>query len=429
MVKLLYTNTADFQEHFSAWAEYKPEAGDAVQKVVQEILQDVQKQGDTKLLEYTSRFDKWKPKNAEELRVTSKQINDAYNCCSKEIIVALEMAAQRINAYHVRQMPSSFEYKDNLGVLLGNRWTALESVGLYVPGGLAAYPSSVLMNAIPAKVAGVENVVMVSPAPEGVLSPIILAAAKIVGVTEIYKVGGAQALGALAWGTETMPRVRKIVGPGNAYVAEAKRQLFGVVGIDMIAGPSEILVVADDKNKPEWIAADLLSQAEHDVLARSALITDSREFADSVIHAIEKILPMLKRQKIARESWDNRGLIIVDAQFKHTRSLINAIAPEHLELALDNAEAMAKDVTNAGAIFLGRYTPEAIGDYMAGPSHVLPTSGTAVFSSGLSVYDFIKRTSIIGCSREAFASLAKETETLANAEGLGAHALSIALRR
>lgn len=429
MVKLLYTNTADFQEHFSAWAEYKPEAGGAVQKVVQEILQDVQKQGDIKLLEYTSRFDKWKPKNAEELRVTSKQINDAYNCCSKEIIVALEMAAQRINAYHVRQMPSSFEYKDNLGVLLGNRWTALESVGLYVPGGLAAYPSSVLMNAIPAKVAGVENVVMVSPAPEGVLSPIILAAAKIVGVTEIYKVGGAQALGALAWGTETMPRVRKIVGPGNAYVAEAKRQLFGVVGIDMIAGPSEILVVADDKNKPEWIAADLLSQAEHDVLARSALITDSREFADSVIHAIEKILPMLKRQKIARESWDNRGLIIVDAQFKHTRSLINAIAPEHLELALDNAEAMAKDVTNAGAIFLGRYTPEAIGDYMAGPSHVLPTSGTAVFSSGLSVYDFIKRTSIIGCSREAFASLAKETETLANAEGLGAHALSIALRR
>ncbi len=429
MVKLLYTNTADFQEHFAGWLETKPESSDAIRQTVQDILHNIQEKGDAKLLEYTTRFDRWAPKNAEELQVSEKQIDDAYACCSKEIIAALEMAADRIRLYHERQMPASFEYQDGDGVVLGNRWTPMESAGLYVPGGLAAYPSSVLMNAIPAKVAGVSDVVMVSPAPEGVLSPIILAAAKVVGVTEIYKVGGAQALGALAWGTETMPRVRKIVGPGNAYVAEAKRQLFGVVGIDMIAGPSEILVVADNNNKPEWIAADLLSQAEHDVQARSALITDSREFAESVIQAVERILPTLRRQKIARQSWEERGLVIIDAHFKHTRALINTIAPEHLELALDNPEAMVKDIHNAGAIFLGRYTPEAIGDYMAGPSHVLPTSGTAVFSSGLSVYDFIKRTSLIGCTREAFAHLAEATELLANAEGLGAHALSVALRR
>lgn len=429
MVKLLYSNATDFREYFDAWLAYKPESSANVQETVRDIIQQVKEKGDARLVEYTSRFDRWAPRNASDLRVTSKQIDDAYACCSKEIIAALELAADRIREYHVKQLPADFEYTDSTGTVLGNRWTPLSSAGLYVPGGLAAYPSSVLMNAVPAKVAGVSEVVMVSPAPEGMLSPIILAAAKIVGVTEIYKIGGAQAVAALAWGTETVPRVQKIVGPGNAYVAEAKRELFGVVGIDMIAGPSEILVVADNKNKPEWIAADLLSQAEHDAQARSILITDSREFAESVVLAVEKILPTLKRQKIARASWEERGLVIIDPHFRHARTLINTIAAEHVELALDNPEEMAKDITNAGAIFLGRYTPEAIGDYMAGPSHVLPTSGTAAFSSGLSVFDFIKRTSIISCNREAFSALAEATETLANAEGLGAHALSIALRK
>jgi len=429
MVEFLRTEDAGFEERFAAYLAHKPETGGDIRSDVQKIISTIKTRGDSALIEYTEKFDKWQLGKAEALKVSKDEIAKARLSCSEEVTAALHFAAERIRVYHQKQMPADFSYTDDLGVTLGNRWTPLHSAGLYVPGGLASYPSSVLMNAIPALVAGVKRIAMVVPAPQGQLNPAILAAADIAGITEIYKIGGAQAVAALAYGTVTIPKVDKIVGPGNAYVAQAKRELFGEVGIDMVAGPSEILVIADNLTPPEWIAADLLSQAEHDAQARSILITDDEQYAKAVAGAIEKILPSLKREAIARKSWETLGLIIIDRNFSQTVKLADRIASEHVELAIENPEVMASRISNAGALFLGRYTPEAIGDYVAGPSHVLPTSGTAAFSSGLSVFDFIKRSSIICCSAASCDALADATAILANAEGLGAHGLSISLRK
>jgi histidinol dehydrogenase len=434
MVKIVKTSQPDFRKVLSSIL--RPSVSfytdNKIITTVNNICREVVLKGDAALLKYTNKFDRINAKSITELKVTEDEINAAYKVTKPEVIKALEEAAKRIESYHKKQMPVDIDYVDEDGVRLGNIWKPINRVGLYVPGGLASYPSSVLMNAIPAIVAGVEEMVMVVPAPDGKLNPVVLAAAKVAGITEIYKIGGAQAIAALAGGTSTIDAVYKIVGPGNAYVAEAKRQVSGTVGIDMIAGPSEILVVADSKNNPDWIAADLLSQAEHDADAHSILITDSEEFANKINESLEKILNTLNRQDIAKKSIENNGSIIVTtANFEiEAIMIINILAPEHLELALDDdvAERISVQVKNAGAIFLGRYTPEAIGDYMAGPSHVLPTSGNARFSSGLSVYDFLKRVSVIGCSQESFKKLAKNTEILANEEGLGAHALSISIR-
>jgi histidinol dehydrogenase len=341
---------------------------------------------------------------------------------------ALELAAARIESYHRHQLPADFDYTDDVGVRLGARWTPIGSVGIYVPGGTASYPSSVLMNAIPARVAGVDRLTMVVPAPEGILNPLVLAAASIAGIDDIIKIGGAQAIAALAYGTETIIPVDKIVGPGNAYVAAAKRRVFGVVGIDMVAGPSEILVVADSDNDPTWIAADLLSQAEHDENAQSVLICDSEDFANAVEKSVADHLSRLPRSAIARASWDNHGAIIIVDDIYAAMPLVDQLAPEHLELAVANPDKLAAQVKNAGAIFMGRFTPEAIGDYMAGPSHVLPTSRSARFSSGLGVPEFMKRTSIIGCDPSSLPAIGPAAETLAEAEGLDAHALSVTLR-
>lgn len=427
MPEFLSSRESGFSAKLLAALETTTETNEAVNATVISILADVKKRGDAALVEYTNRFDRVTI-TAKDLRIPQAEIDKAYATCGTAEKQALELAAERIAVYHKRQMPEDFQFEDKAGVTLGNWWKPLEKAGLYVPGGLASYPSSVLMNAIPAKVAGVMKLVMVVPAPDGVLNPLVLAAAKIAGVDEIYRIGGAQAIAALAYGTATIARVDKIVGPGNAYVAAAKRHVFGEVGIDMIAGPSEILVVADQKNNPDWIAADLLSQAEHDKEARSILITDNRDYADKVVKAVEETLKTLPRQDIARVSWDKNGVVILVDNMREAPAIIDAIAPEHLELAIDNPEAMAKDIRNAGAIFLGRLTPEAVGDYTAGPSHVLPTSGTAKFSSGLSVFDFLKRISVVGCSEKGFAALHDATALLATSEGLDAHALSVTRR-
>ncbi len=395
---------------------------------VHSIISDVKQNGDAAIVRYTNQFDHVNVTSLAQLKVSEDEIENAVKACSKELLDSLEFAAERISAYHTKPMPQSFDYIDEQGVQLGNIWKPIKVAGLYVPGGTASYPSSVLMNAIPAKVAGVKEMVMVTPAPHGKLNPAVLAAAKIAGVTEIYKIGGAQAIAAMALGGNSIPIVDKIVGPGNAYVAAAKRELSNIVGIDMIAGPSEILVVSDNKTNPSWIAADLLSQAEHDENAQSILITDDEAYAHKVIAAVDEHLKTLPRAEIAHKSWKNKGVVVVDEGFRNMLELINYIAPEHLELALDNAAEIAAQVYNAGAIFLGRYTPEAVGDYTAGPSHVLPTSGTARFASGLSVYDFLKRVSLIGCTQEAFNRLAQATACLADSEGLGAHALSVKIR-
>jgi histidinol dehydrogenase len=343
-------------------------------------------------------------------------------------VAALRVAAERIESFHRRQLPAPIDYVDEAGVRLAARWRPVAAAGLYVPGGTAAYPSSVLMNAIPANVAGVERLVMTVPTPRGVLNPLVLAAAQMVGIEEIYRVGGAQAIAALAYGTATIAPVDKIVGPGNAYVAAAKRRVFGKVGIDMIAGPSEILVVADRHNDPEWIAADLLSQAEHDGAAQSILITNDVDFAAGVEAAVEGQLAQLPRAQIARASWQAHGAILIVADWDEAPALIDRIAPEHLELALDGADALAERVHHAGAIFLGRHTPEAIGDYIAGPNHVLPTSRSARFASGLGVLDFLKRSSMVRCDEASLAALAPSAIRLAEAEGLDAHALSLSIR-
>lgn len=423
----LSTRAPGFAADFAALLAAKRETETDVDTAVAAILAEVKARGDAAVIEYTRRFDRLELTPAT-MRVSPREIADAAKSCANETLAALRLAAERIEAYHRRQVPADLDYSDAAGVRLGWRWRALSAVGLYVPGGTAAYPSSVLMNAIPAKVAGVERLVMVVPAPDGVLNPLVLAAASLAGIDEIYRIGGAQAVGALAYGTATVAAVDKIVGPGNAYVAAAKRRVFGTVGIDMIAGPSEILVVADGQNDPAWIAADLLSQAEHDAAAQAILITDDDAFADAVARAVEAHLAQLPRQSIAGASWRRNGALITVAGWDEAVPLIDRLAPEHLELALADPETLAARVRNAGAIFLGRYTPEAVGDYLGGPNHVLPTARSARFSSGLGVLDFMKRSSLLACDAESLSALGPAAVTLARAEGLDAHALSIALR-
>jgi len=420
---------AGFEREFARLLDDKRETAADVDAAVKEIIADVRARGDAALSDLTRRFDRL-DLTVTPMRVDPAEIAAAVAQCSRETLAALDLAAERIEAYHRRLIPGDLDYTDAAGVRLGARWRPLAAVGIYVPGGLAAYPSSVLMNAIPAAVAGVERVAMVVPAPEGRLNPLVLAAAKRGGVTEIFRIGGAQAVAALAYGTATVPAVDKIVGPGNAYVAAAKRQVFGAVGIDMIAGPSEILVIADGDNDPAWIAADLLSQAEHDTAAQSILITDDSGFADRVAAAVAAHLETLSRAEIAGESWAKHGALVTVRSWDEAAALSDRIAPEHLELALDaaTAEKLAGRLRNAGAIFVGRHTPEAIGDYVGGPNHVLPTARSARFSSGLGVLDFMKRTSILGCGPEALRAIGPAALALARAEGFDAHALSIAIR-
>jgi histidinol dehydrogenase len=418
---------AGFEEAFAKLLDAKRETSEDVDAAVAAILEDVRANGDKALFGYTKKFDGL-DLTAQTVRIGASEIDAAVAACPGETLAALETAAKRISDFHKKQIPQDLDYKDEAGLRLGYRWTAIAAVGLYVPGGTAAYPSSVLMNALPARVAGVERMVMVVPSPKGKLSPLVLAAARLAGVTEIYRVGGAQAVAALAYGTETIRPVDKIVGPGNSYVAAAKRRVFGTVGIDMIAGPSEILVVADRQNDPAWIAADLLSQAEHDTAAQAILITDDADFAKRVATAVEGHLKTLPRASIAAESWKSFGAIITVARLEDAVPLVDRIAPEHLELAVADPGSLAAKVRNAGAIFLGRYAPEALGDYVAGPNHVLPTARSARFSSGLGVLDFMKRSSLIGCDPDSYAKVAPAAETLAQAEGLGAHALSLSIR-
>jgi histidinol dehydrogenase len=421
------TASADFTQRFNAFLTMKREVAADIEAATRAIVDDVAARGDAALLEATRKFDRLDLK-ASALRVTAAEVDAAVAACDAETVDALTFARDRIELFHKRQLPKDDRFTDALGVELGWRWSAIEAVGLYVPGGTAAYPSSVLMNAVPAKVAGVERVVMVVPSPDGKLNPLVLAAAKLGGVSEIYRVGGAQAVAALAYGTDTIAPVAKIVGPGNAYVAAAKRQVFGKVGIDMIAGPSEVLVIADDTANADWIAADLLAQAEHDVNAQSILITDSKALADNVARAVEAQLTTLPRADIARASWDEYGAIILVQALDDAVPLANAIAAEHLEIMTADPEAFSLKIRNAGAIFLGGHTPEAIGDYVGGSNHVLPTARSARFSSGLGVLDFMKRTSILKCGPDQLRALGPAAMTLGKAEGLDAHARSVGLR-
>jgi histidinol dehydrogenase len=427
MALTLSTRDAGFEAAFAGLLDAKRETAADVDAAVAAIIEDVARRGDAALIDYTRRFD-GVDLAASDLRLTSCEIAAAAAAAPPETVAALRLAVERIEDFHRKQLPLSIDYVDALGVRLATRWRPIVAAGLYVPGGTAAYPSSVLMNAVPAKVAGVERLVMTVPAPRGVLNPLVLAAAKMVGIDEVYRVGGAQAVAALAYGTATIAPVDKIVGPGNSYVAAAKRRVFGQVGIDMIAGPSEILVVADRRNNPEWIAADLLSQAEHDSASQAILITNDAAFAAAVEAALARHLTRLPRAKIARASWQAHGAILLVADWDEAARLIDRIAPEHLELALDEADALAEQVRHAGAIFLGRHTPEAVGDYIAGPNHVLPTARSARFASGLGVLDFVKRTSLVRCDEASLAALAPAAIRLAEAEGLQAHALSLSIR-
>ena len=427
MARRLDARSEDFERAFTKLLGQRREVSENVDDAVRGIIADVVARGDAALIDYTSRFDAL-ALTAETLRVSDEEIEAAAKACPSEALAALGLAHQRIEAYHQAQKPEDRTTTDALGLTLGWRWTALDSVGLYVPGGTASYPSSVLMNAVSAKVAVVRRVAMVAPTPRGKTNPLVLAAAKLAGVDEVYRIGGAQAVAALAYGTATIAPVAKVVGPGNAYVAAAKRRVFGQVGIDMIAGPSEVLVVADDGANPDWIAADLLAQAEHDAAAQAILITDSGRLADAVERAVAAQLATLPRAEIAGASWRDFGAIILVRQLADAIPLANLLAPEHLEIEAANAEALADKVHNAGAIFLGSYTPEAIGDYVGGPNHVLPTARSARFSSGLGVLDFMKRTSILKCSPESLRALGPAAITLGRAEGLEAHARSIAIR-
>jgi histidinol dehydrogenase len=423
----LDTRAADFVEKFRAFLDTKRETSADVDTTVRAIVADVAARGDEALRDYTRKFDQF-DLAAAGLRVTQREIATAFEACDGHAIDALSFARDRIEVFHRRQKPQDDRFTDALGVELGSRWTAIGAVGLYVPGGTAAYPSSVLMNAVPAKVAGVPRLVMVVPAPGGVLPPLVLAAAKIAGVDEIYRIGGAQAVAALAYGTATIAPVAKIIGPGNAYVAAAKRVVFGKVGIDMIAGPSEVLILADRTGNAEWIAADLLAQAEHDASAQAILITDDERLAGAVERAVENELKRLARGKVAAASWRDFGAVILVRGLDNAVPLVDAIAPEHLEIAAADAEGLAQRIRNAGAIFIGAHTPEAIGDYVAGSNHVLPTARSARFSSGLGVLDFMKRTSILKCGPEQLRALADAAITLGTAEGLDAHARSVAIR-
>jgi histidinol dehydrogenase len=427
MARRLNASDPSFNADFQKLLFGKREEEEDVAVAARGIIADVRGRGDAALIELTNKFDRARV-TRETLKLTVAEIDAALAKVSKDQLAAIETAATRIESYHRRQVPEDVRYTDETGALLGWRWTSVDSVGLYVPGGTASYPSSVLMNAIPAKVAGVARIVMVTPASGGKLNPLVLAAARRAGVSDIYRIGGAQAVAALAYGTETIKPVDKIVGPGNAYVAAAKREVFGQVGIDSIAGPSEILVIADGENDPDWIAADLLSQAEHDASSQSILITDDAVFADKVAAAAQAQIALLPRREIAEKSWNDNGAIILVRTLDDAAPLADAIAPEHLEIATAEPEAFSEKVRHAGAIFLGRHTPEAMGDYIAGPNHVLPTSRTARFSSGLSVLDFMKRSTILGLDARSIAAIGPDALVLAESEGLDAHARSIAAR-
>jgi histidinol dehydrogenase len=418
-----------FETEFSAFLARNRDTDENVDRVVAEIVADVRARGDAALVEYTAKFDRVDT-DAAGLRIADSERKAAAAQVPAAQRDALVFAAQRIEAFHRALLPNDVDFTDATGTRLGARYRPLDSVGVYVPGGTAAYPSSVLMNIVPAKVAGVPRIVMVVPTPDGVLNPLVMLAAEIAGADELWRIGGAQAVAALAYGTQSLKPVDKITGPGNAYVAAAKRRVFGQVGIDLIAGPSEILVVADSKNDPAWIAADLLSQAEHDASSQSVLITDDAAFADEVSRAVEAELRTLARAEIAGASWRDNGAIIVVPDLAHSAPIIDRIAAEHVELAMDStaAEALAGQIRHAGAIFLGRHTPEAIGDYVAGTNHVLPTSRAARFSGGLGVADFLKRTSLVACTPDALAALGPAALALAEAEGLGAHGRSVSIR-
>jgi histidinol dehydrogenase len=428
LARLLQSDDPLFAKQFEAMVLLRRDQPADVQDAVRQIVAEVKRRGDAALYEFTARFDRVDLRDSG-LRVLPAELEAAYERLAPELKQALTIARDRIEAHHRRQRPSDDRYRDDLGVELGSRWTALDSVGLYVPGGKASYPSSVLMNAVPAKVARVPRVVMVVPAPGGEVNEAVLAAAYLAGADEVYRVGGAQAVAALAYGTETIKPVAKIVGPGNAYVAEAKRQVFGAVGIDMIAGPSEVVVVADGLADPRWIAADLLAQAEHDEAAQAILITDNERVAQAAAAAVRDQLAKMPRGPIAAKSWEDHGAIILVSDLaREAPALVNALAPEHLELACVAAEDLLLSIRNAGAIFLGHHTPEAAGDYLAGSNHVLPTARAARFSSGLGVLDFMKRTSILKLGPEALAALGPATMTFAAAEGLDGHRYSVAIR-
>ncbi|HEY4200951.1 MAG TPA: histidinol dehydrogenase [Devosiaceae bacterium] len=417
----------DFEAQFVALLGGKRESSVEVGDAVATIIADVRARGDAALVELTNKFDKAGVTEAS-LRITEAEIEAAATSVPADVRAALETAHARIRAHHEKQKPADHIYTDALGVTLGTRWTAIEAVGIYVPGGLASYPSSVLMNAVPAHVAGVSRIAMVVPTPNGEINPAILAAARIAGVSEIYRVGGAHAVAALAFGTNTIKPVDKVVGPGNAYVAAAKRQVFGTVGIDMIAGPSEVLVIADRSANPAWVAADLIAQAEHGAGAQSILVTTDAALADAVGRDVDRQLAILPRGAIAREGWEDFGAIITVATLDEAVALANRIASEHVELALDDPKALLPAIRNAGAIFLGHHTPEAIGDYVGGSNHVLPTARSARFASGLGVLDFMKRTSILGCDPSSLAALADAAVTLAAVENLDGHGRSVSIR-
>ncbi|MBB5519280.1 histidinol dehydrogenase [Amphiplicatus metriothermophilus] len=427
MVRRLSTADDGFEATFAALVEAPRAAAENIAAAVSEIVAAVRTGGMTALVDYTKRFDRF-DLTAENICVGEEEIAQAESRCDSETLAALDFAAARIRAYHEKQKPEGLRYTDEAGVTLGWRWTPVDAAGLYAPGGRAAYPSSVLMNAIPAKVAGVGRLCLCVPAPDGSMNPLVLAAARRAGVDEIYRIGGAQAIAAMAWGAGPIGPVDVIVGPGNAYVAEAKRQVFGRVGIDSIAGPSEILVVADGANVPDWIAADLLSQSEHDPSSQSILMTDDAGFADQVAAAVEVQLAASPRREIAAAAWRDNGAIILVRSFDEAPALVDRLAPEHLELAVADPEALLEKIRHAGAIFLGRHAPEAVGDYVAGPDHVLPTARAARYASGLSVLDFMKRSSIIGCDPEGLAAIGPAAARLADAEGLPSHAQSIRLR-
>ncbi|MGB1361285.1 MAG: histidinol dehydrogenase [Alphaproteobacteria bacterium] len=427
MVNILNSNDKDFQKQFDEMLNCKREMDTDVTNTVAEIIESVKSNGDTALFEYTKKFDNLEL-NKDTIRFSENEINDYYNQCDKDVIKALEHAHKRIYDYHIKSLPTDINYNDDIGVGLGIKYLPVESAGLYVPGGTASYPSSVLMNVVPAKVAGVKRLAITVPTPNGEVNPYVIGACKIAGVNEIYKVGGAQAIGALAYGTESIAPVVKITGPGNAFVANAKRQVFGKVGIDMIAGPSEVLIVADNSANPNWVAYDLMAQAEHDVSAQSILITDNQDFANSVMAEVDKIIPELPRAEIAKKSWEDFGTIIVVDNFDNALPLIDAIASEHLQLCIKDADTLADKVSNAGAIFIGNFTPEAIGDYIGGTNHVLPTARSAKYASGLGVMDFMKRTSILKCDEENINQIGEDAILIAQCEGLDAHAKSIAVR-
>ena len=427
MSKIYYVSDADFEIQFAKLYHSKEEMSPAVIKTVQDILNDVQNNGDKAVFQYTEKFDNVSL-SADTIKFSATEIQDAVNSCSADILNALSHAKDRIKSFHTATLPSPICYTDDIGVHLEMRYTPIARVGLYVPGGTASYPSSVIMNAVPAKVAGVRDIAMCVPTPNGHINPYVLAAAHIVGVSEIYKIGGAQAIGALAYGTQTIPKVLQITGPGNAYVAAAKRHVYGIVGVDMIAGPSEVLIVADKTANPEWVATDILAQAEHDVSAQALVITDDASLAQEILKQVERILPTLPRHNIAKSSWENNGAVLCIDHIHNAYPYIDKIASEHLELCVHNAKTYSKRVQNAGAIFLGNTTPEAIGDYIGGPNHVLPTARSASFASGLGVMDFMKRTSVLGCSVNALAHIGPDAVKLAKTEGLDAHALSVMKR-